>query len=74
MVFLHYLILNGNEWKNCYDYYYLPSLDEDGTLTVLASGGYEGGYNSGKTRAKYVSNDKGYTWQFVEETPTSPNS
>ena len=58
---------NGEEWKNCYDYFYLPTITNDGTLIVLASGGYEGGYNQGKTRAKYISIDNGYTWQFVEE-------
>lgn len=58
---------NGEEWQNCYDYFYLPTQDENGILTVLVSGGYEGGYNQGKTRAKYISSDNGYTWQFVEE-------
>lgn len=55
------------EWQNCYDYYYLPTKESDGTLTVLASGGYEGGYNYGLTRAKYESKDNGHTWQFVGE-------
>lgn len=67
MVYLHCQIQIGEDWQNCYDYFYLPTQDEDGTLTVLASGGYEGGYNQGKTRAKYISKDNGYTWQFVEE-------
>lgn len=58
---------NGEEWQNCYDYFYLPTKGMDGTLTVLASGGYEGGYNQGKTRAKYISKDNGYSWQFVAE-------
>ena len=57
----------GEKWENCYDYFYLPTREKDGTLTVLASGGYEGGYNQGKTRAKYVSKDNGNTWQFEEE-------
>ena len=57
----------GKSWKECYDYFYLPTREEDGTLTVLVSGGYEGGYNGGKTRAKYVSKDDGYTWEFVGE-------
>ena len=57
----------GKKWKECYDYFYLPTRDEDGTLTVLVSGGYEGGYNQGKTRAKYISNDNGKTWEFVSE-------
>lgn len=55
------------EWQNCYDYFYLPTKESDGTLTVLASGGYEGGYNHGLTRAKYESKDDGHTWQFVGE-------
>ncbi len=55
------------EWRNCYDYFYLPTKESDGTLTVLASGGYEGGYNHGLTRAKYESKDDGHTWQFVGE-------
>ena len=50
MVFSHYPIQIGEKWENCYDYFYLPTKDEDGTLTVLVSGGYEGGYNQGKTR------------------------
>lgn len=57
----------GEEWFDCYDYYYLPIRETDGTLTVLASGGYEGGYNEGKTRAKYASKDNGKTWEFVSE-------
>lgn len=57
----------GEEWDNCYDYYYLPTRESDGTLTVLVSGGYEGGYNGGKTRAKYISKDNGKTWKFVSE-------
>lgn len=57
----------GEEWDNCYDYYYLPTRESDGTLTVLVSGGYEGGYNRGKTRAKYISKDNGKTWKFVSE-------
>ena len=67
MVYLHCQIQIGEDWQNCYDYFYLPTQDKDGTLIVLASGGYEGGYNQGKTRAKYISNDNGYTWQFVKE-------
>lgn len=58
---------HGEKWKNCYDYFYLPTREEDGTLTVLVSGGYEGGYNGGRTRAKYISKDKGKTWQFIGE-------
>ncbi len=58
---------NGEEWDNCYDYYYLPTREDNGTLTVLVSGGYEGGYNGGKTRAKYISKDNGETWEFVSE-------
>ena len=61
---------NGEEWKNCYDYFYLPTKEDDGTLTVLASGGEEGGYNQGKTRAKYISKDNGHTWKFVGEINT----
>lgn len=57
----------GKAWEECYDYFYLPTREEDGTLTVLVSGGYEGGYNGGKTRAKYVSKDDGYTWEFAGE-------
>lgn len=58
---------NGETWSNCYDYFYLPTKELDGTLTVLVSGGDEGGYNEGKTRAKYISRDNGYTWEFVSE-------
>lgn len=58
---------NGKEWKECYDYYYLPTKDDNGDLIVLASGGYEGGYNQGKTRAKYISKDSGRTWTFEGE-------
>ena len=64
---LHYQIQNGKKWKDCYDYYYLPTKDKEGILTVLVSGGYEGGYNDGKTRAKYISKDNGFTWKFVSE-------
>ena len=59
----------GKKWEDCYDYFYLPTREDDGTLTVLVSGGYEGGYNGGKTRAKYISNDNGETWEFVSEVP-----
>lgn len=58
---------NGKDWKECYDYYYLPTKDDNGDLIVLASGGYEGGYNEGKTRAKYISKDSGRTWTFEGE-------
>ena len=34
---------------------------------LLCAGGYEGGYNQGKTRAKYISKDNGKTWQFEKE-------
>lgn len=67
MAFLHYQIQIGEKWENCYDYFYLPTKEEDGTLIVLVSGGYEGGYNQGKIRAKYISKDNGHTWQFIEE-------
>lgn len=67
MEYLLYQIQIGEEWKNCYDYFYLPTREEDGGLVVLASGGEAGGYNQGKTRAKYVSTDNGYTWKFLEE-------
>lgn len=58
---------NGKKWKECYDYYYLPTRDDNGDLIVLASGGYEGGYNEGRTRAKYISKNNGRTWIFGEE-------
>ncbi len=58
---------NGKKWEDCYDYFFLPTREKDGTLTVLVSGGYEGGYNEGKTRAKYMSIDNGKTWNFVGE-------
>lgn len=67
MEYLRYQIQIGEEWKNCYDYFYLPRREKDGSLVVLASGGYEGGYNQGKTRAKYISTDDGNTWKFIEE-------
>ncbi len=57
----------GKSWKECYDYYYLPTVNKDENLEVLVSGGYEGGYNEGKTRAKYISTDNGKTWIFVSE-------
>ncbi len=58
---------NGKEWSECYDYYHLPTKGDDGSLIVLVSGGYEGGYNEGKTRAKYISKDNGRTWIFEGE-------
>lgn len=58
---------NGKKWEDCYDYFFLPTREKDGTLVVLVSGGYEGGYNAGKTRAKYMSIDNGRTWNFVSE-------
>lgn len=67
MVYLHYQILSGGNWEEYYNYYYLPTQDENGILTVLASSGYGSGYNKEQTRAKYISDDNGYTWQFVEE-------
>ena len=67
MVYSLCLTQIGKEWKDCYDYFYLPTQEDDATLTVLVSGGYEGGYNQGKTRAKYVSYDDGYTWEFAGE-------
>lgn len=67
MVYSLCLTQIGKEWKDCYDYFYIPTQEDDGTLTVLASGGYKGGYNQGKTRAKYISRDNGYTWEFAGE-------
>lgn len=58
---------NSDDWQNCYDYFYLPTKLDDGTLVVLASGGYEDEYNNGKIKAKYISKDNGYTWEFLEE-------
>lgn len=58
---------NGKRWQDCYDYFFLPTREKDGTFTVLVSGGYEGGYNEGKTRAKYISIDSGRTWNFIGE-------
>ncbi len=57
----------GKEWNECYDYFTLPTRESNGELVVLCSGGYDGGYNNGKTRAKYVSKDNGRTWNFVSE-------
>lgn len=58
---------NGKEWSECYDYFYLPTMEGNEDLVVLASGGYEGGYNDGQTRAKYISRDNGRTWIFEGE-------
>lgn len=58
---------NSEDWQNCYDYFYLPTKLDDGTLVVLASGGYQDEYNNGKIKAKYISKDNGYSWEFVEE-------
>lgn len=58
---------NKEEWQNCYDYFHLPTKLDDGTLVVLASGGYQDEYNKAKIKAKYISKDNGYSWEFVEE-------
>lgn len=58
---------NKEEWQNCYDYFHLPTKLEDGTLEVLASGGYQDSYNNAKIKAKYISKDNGHSWEFVEE-------
>lgn len=58
---------DGKKWEDCYDYFFLPTREDNGSLTVLVSGGDEGGYNEGRTRAKYTSIDNGKTWSFVEE-------
>ncbi len=55
------------EWQNCYDYYHLPTKLDDGTLVVLASGGYQDTYNNAKIKAKYISKDNGHSWEFVGE-------
>lgn len=57
----------GKEWDECYDYFYLPTQEADGTLEILVSGGYKGGYNNGETRAKYISTNNGKTWEFDGE-------
>ncbi len=58
---------NKEEWQNCYDYFHLPTKLEDGTLEVLASGGYQDAYNNAKIKAKYISKDNGHSWKFVGE-------
>lgn len=58
---------DSGDWQNCYDYFYLPTKLDDETLVVLASGGYQDEYNNGKIKAKYISKDNGYSWEFVGE-------
>ena len=62
-------VSNPNEkaWHEFYDFVYLPTQEADGTLKVLVSNGYTDEYDNIEIKAKYISNNGGITWDFVEE-------
>lgn len=53
------------EWEDVYKEALVPIYDDNGVLTIYLTQGRDGVYNSGKTAAKYQSDDKGETWKYI---------
>lgn len=59
----------GNKkWEEVYKEATVPVMNEDGVLEVFLTQGADGTYHDGKTAAKYISEDKGVNWKYVEQT------
>ena len=52
-------------WSDVYKEALVPFYEDNGKLIVYLTQGSDGTYNSGKTAAKYESDDKGVTWKYV---------
>ena len=59
------------KWEEIYKEATVPEVNEDGLLEVYLTQGSDGTYHDGKTAAKYVSDDKGINWKYVEQTTLS---
>lgn len=55
------------EWSSVYKDYQLPTVDEDGVITLIVAQSSTGDYNGGDTVAKYQSTDNGATWKYIGE-------
>ena len=53
------------QWNDVYKEALVPTYDSDNVLTVYLTQGSNGVYNSGKTAAKYQSQDNGETWKYI---------
>ena len=59
----------GNrKWEEVYKEATVPVMNEEGVLEVFLTQGADGTYHDGKTAAKYISEDKGVNWKYVEQT------
>ena len=54
-------------WNSVYKDVQVPTLNDDGVLTLIVSQGSTGDYNGGDTVAKYQSSDNGVTWKYMGE-------
>jgi len=54
-------------WNSIYKDIQVPTIDDDGILTLIVTQGSAGDYNGGDTVAKYQSFDSGGTWKYVGE-------
>jgi len=54
-------------WNSIYKDVQVPTLDDDGILTLIVTQGSSGDYNGGDTVAKYQSSDNGGTWKYIGE-------
>ncbi len=52
------------KWKDVYDYYEIPILEED-NIAIFVSQGNDGDYKGGKTAALYISNDMGKSFKYM---------
>lgn len=56
------------KWEEVYKEATVPVMNEEGVLEVFLTQGADGTYHDGKTAAKYISEDKGINWKYVEQT------
>ena len=55
------------KWDEVYKEATVPELNEKGELDVLLTQGSDGTYHDGKTAARYISDDMGVNWKYVEQ-------
>jgi len=54
-------------WNSIYKVVQVPTLNDEGILTLIVTQGTDGDYNGGDTVAKYQSTDSGSTWKYIGE-------
>jgi len=54
-------------WNSIYKDIQVPTINDEGILTLIVTQGSGGDYNGGDTVAKYQSSDSGSTWKFMGE-------